>query len=482
MKSLLVSMALLLASTATAREASVDLRGEAAPAAAGKPYAARNLPDRIILNPGADPAREMAISWRTDGAQATAEAELAALLPSPGFGANARKLAGESTPAVSENGAAVHHRLRFTDLQPDTAYAYRVKGAAGWSEWHQFRTAAAEARPFRFLYFGDTQNSIREFGSLAWRRALLQAGNPALMVHAGDLVGSRDDLVHDDEWGEWTANGGWALATIPQLVAAGNHEYVDVELPHGEESRKLAPHWPLTFALPANGAPGTEPTTYATQWQGVRFVVLDGTSALDLGTRDAQTRWLDAQLAAPGAQWKVVVMHQPIYTCARPQDTEKLKEAWQPLFEKHGVDLVLQGHDHCYSRLTADAGRDAGAKARAAGGHQGPVYMVSVAGSKMYGLNDRSATQPDRVAEDSSLFQIVDVDGSTLRLRAYLNTGMLYDGFDLLKGQDGRNRLTAVAETMAARRCTGPAQLPDADMPSDRLGPDGLLCNAYVKD
>jgi len=481
---LLASIALATIScAASARQADVvDLRGEQAPAAVGQPYAARNLPDRIVLSPAADPSTGMAVSWRTDILQADAVAELAELVPSPTFGRRANIIGGVSTATTSENGEARYHKARFTDLKPDTAYAYRVKGSAGFSEWHQFRTASAQPDAFRFIYFGDTQNSILDIGSLAWRRALLQAGNPQLVLHAGDLVSSRDDMVHDDEWGQWTQAGGWALATIPQVMATGNHEYVDDILPDGSESRRLGAHWPVMFALPGNGAPGAEATTYSVDYQGARFIVLDGTSALDLGTLQAQTAWLEARLVEQGPAWKIVLFHQPLFTCARPNDTRVLKEAWKEIFERHGVDLVLQGHDHCYSRLTAEAGRDAGVAARAAGETQGPVYLVSVAGSKMYGLNDRSPLQPDRVAEDTSLFQIVDVSGDRLKLRTHLNTGVLYDGFDLIKGPNGNRLEELAADVPEVRRCSGPAQVVDGPMPADRLGPDGLTCTAEVKD
>lgn len=460
----------------------IDLSGEAAPAAPGQPYAARNLPDRIILSPGADPATEMGVSWRTDMAAGETLAELAELVPAPNFGLRAEKVAGENVGTVSENGTALYHKVRLAGLKPGTAYAYRVKGSAGFSEWHQFRTASAGAAPFRFIYMGDTQNRILDIGSIGWRRALLQAGNPALMAHAGDLVASRDDMTHDDEWGEWAATGGWALATIPQLPAAGNHEYVDLIQPDGSESRQLGKHWPIMFNLPGNGAQAAPLTTYFADYQGVRFVVLDGTSALDLGSLESQTAWLEARLAEAPGPWKIVLFHQPIFTCARPGDTPVLKAAWKPLFEKHKVDLVLQGHDHCYGRLTSEAGRDAGIEARAGGAMQGPVYMVSVAGAKMYGLNDRADTQPDRAAEDTSLFQVIDIAPGRLSLRAYLNTGVLYDGFDLVKAQGG-NRLEELPDDLPAmRRCSGPPQLVDQPMPTDRVGPDGLPCTAEVKD
>jgi len=475
-------LAASLAATGAAQDMPIDLRGEVAPAAPGQPYAARNLPDRIVLSTGSEPATEMRVSWRTDMAAGETIAELAELVPAPNFGLRATQVTGENVATDSENGAARYHKVSFTGLKPGTAYAYRVKGAAGFSEWHQFRTASADAAPFRFIYMGDTQNRILDIGSIGWRRALLQAGNPAVMVHAGDLVASRDDMTHDDEWGEWTATGGWALATIPQIPAPGNHEYVDLIQPDGSETRQLGGHWPLMFNLPANGAEDAPLTTYFTDYQGVRFVVMDGTSALDLGSLESQTEWLDARLAEAPGPWKIVLFHQPIFTCARPGDTPVLKAAWKPLFEKHKVDLVLQGHDHCYGRLTSEAGRDAGIEARAGGAMQGPVYMVSVAGAKMYGLNDRADTQPDRVAEDTSLFQVIDVAPDRLALRAYLNTGVLYDGFDLVKGEGGNRLEELPGDLPTVRRCSGPPQLIDQPMPENRLGPDGLPCTAEVKD
>jgi acid phosphatase type 7 len=435
----------------------------------GTPYAPRSIPDRIVLTAGADPARVMAVAFRTDRAQMTAEAQIALAVDGPTIEREARTVTGTTTSIDSANGPANYHQVRFAGLEPDRVYAYRVKGAAGWSEWFQFRTAATTFKPFRFLYLGDTQNGILTYASRVIRQGFAE-GRIALTVHAGDLAAQRDDLDHDDEWGEWNQAGGYNYSQIPQLPATGNHEFVDVTLPGGAESRKLGPYWPLQFALPSNGADGVKATTYYVDYQGVRFIILDGTSALDLGALDSQTRWLDATLAASPATWNVVLFHQPIFTCARPNDTEVLKRAWKPIFDKRRVDLVLQGHDHCYSRLTAPAGRATGKAARARGDAQGPVYLVSVTGSKMYGLNDRARTQPDRVAEATELFQTVDVEEQRLRFRTYTASGLLYDGFDLTRGNDGRNYLAELPDKLpAVRTCT------------DAVGPDGGACVARGK-
>lgn len=440
-----------------------------APALAASIDAAHGMPDRIVLSPGADPAREMAVAYRTDVHQPETFAEITPAGDGPAGPHSSLTSSGQSRPLVTQNGPALHHQVRFTGLRPDTAYLYRVRGSGGWSEWFQFRTAAAEPRAFSFLYFGDAQNDVHSRASRVFRQAFLSTASPALAVHAGDLVNQRGDDVHDDEWAGWAEAGGHLFASVPQLPAAGNHEYVDAVAADGSETRELGPHWPLAFALPDNGATGAEATTYHIDYQGVRFIILDGTAALDLGALESQTRWLETLLASNPNRWTVLLFHQPLFTCARPEDTIELQRAWRPLIERHGVDLVLQGHDHCYSRLTDPAGREASAAARSVGSPQGPVYMVSVAGPKMYGLNDRADHQPDRTAEDTQLYQSVRVEQDRLAVRSHTATGRLYDAFDIVRLADGSKRLEEPGGVPEERRCDGGA------------GPDGAACTARPK-
>lgn len=471
----LTVMALTLAAPAVQAQVPAAPDPEVTPPpihAPGGRYAARGWADRIVLTPAADAARGAAVAWRTDVRQTTAEAQIAEEIDGPLLGHAAVTVAGVSAPIANENGAALYHQVRFENLRPSTRYVYRVRAADGWSEWLPFRTASAQPEPFRIIYLGDTQNDILEVASRVIRSAFREAGPAAVVLHAGDLVAQREVKVHDDEWGEWTEAGGRAYAMTPQIPATGNHEYVDHILPDGAESRVLGPHWPLQFALPANGAPGAEATTYFVDYQGVRFIILDGTAALDLGALESQTLWLDRVLAESPAQWNIAVFHQPIFTCARPNDTEALKAAWKPIFDARGIDLVLQGHDHCYGRVSDPEGASASRAASDAGRPQGPVYVVSVVGAKMYGLNDRADTQPVRAAENTELYQLIDVDTDRLLFRAFTATGRLYDAFTLVKGEDGRNRLIEApeADLVALRRCSG-AQ-----------GPDNRPCTAEIKD
>ena len=105
-----------------------------------------------------------------------------------------------------------------------------------------------------------------------------------------------------------------------------------------------------------------------------------------------------------------------------------------PIIDRHEVDLVLQGHDHTYGRT-----RNVRSGLSVRDDDSGTVYVVSVSGPKMC----ESAVHPlmRRVAEDTQLYQIIEVDGDELVYRAYTATGELYDAFNLTKGENGVNQL-----------------------------------------
>src|SRR5690606_37426213 len=112
-------------------------------------------------------------------------------------------------------------------------YAYRVRGGNTWSEWFQFRTAGGDFAPISFLYFGDAQNSIKSHFSRVIREAWRELPGAKLMLHAGDLVNTREG-IHDDEWGEWFEAGGFLHAMVASLPVAGNHKFLNREEANGE--------------------------------------------------------------------------------------------------------------------------------------------------------------------------------------------------------------------------------------------------------
>jgi hypothetical protein len=421
----------------------------------GEPrYQPTAYPDRIILTFAGDPARTQAVTWRTYPGVTEAVAEIAVAGDSPGLHLDTRTVTGVTTPLEAENGMAHHHSVVFRDLRPGTLYAYRVGGAGTWSEWFQFRTASSTFVPFSFLYFGDAQNAVKSHFSRTIRQAALDRPDARLMIHAGDLVNLRAGN-HDDEWGEWFEAGAWLHGMIPSLPATGNHEHVSEPGPDGSSQRVLSPHWPVQFTFPDNGPEGMEETVYYVDFQGVRFIALNSTAAVYDNAPDRvreQAAWLEEVLRDNPNRWTVVTFHHPVVSVARGRDNPALQEHWQPLLERYGVDLVLQGHDHAYGR-----GSNLGEGTMAWSGTTGTMYVVSVAGPKMYLASEEALEIMDRVGEDVQLYQTIRVEWDRIVYESRTTTGGLYDAFELHKGEEGApNRLVDLRPGTAEQVCGRP--------------------------
>jgi len=388
-------------------------------------------PDRIVLTWTDDPATSQAVTWRTAvhlDSIGHAVAELTLATAHGGYGKvqgmrdSAVVLPAKSEVLETDLGTASYHSVEFKGLLPETLYAYRVGDGVNWSEWFQFRTASRQRKPFKFVYFGDAQNELKSQWSRVVRQAYTHAGDARFFIHAGDLINTYN---RDADWGEWFYAAGWINGMLPSIVAAGNHEYGAGEL--GE--RSLSAHWRPQFALPEHGPQGLEESAYYIDYQGVRIVVLNSNEGLE-----AQAAWLDGVLGDNPQAWTVLTFHHPVFSSADGRDNKELRALWQPIIDRHRVDLVLQGHDHTYARSRNVRG---GMSVR--DDRSGTVYVVSVSGPKMY----ESSVHPlmRRIAEDTQLYQVIEIDGSELVYRAYMATGELYDAFNLSKQESGVNKL-----------------------------------------
>lgn len=387
-------------------------------------YQASPYPDRIILLPGTQGQLSYQVSWRTSDAVAFAEAEIAKADSSPALAVGATQVSGNTERLIAGNGPAHHHVVEFSGLESNTLYAYRVKGLDSWSEWFQFRTANTEnSFPFRILYFGDAQNSVKSLFARVVRQAILSTQQPALVIHAGDMIDRMQN--QDNNWGEWFDAVGWLAPSVLQLAVTGNHEYNETVTPP-----QRVPQWDAQFVSAQNGPSGFEQTVFFTDYQQVRFVVLDSTRAIhDEDAARVQAQWLQQVLANNSeSRWTVVIYHHPMMSVSHGVENQMLARHWRPLFEQYGVDLVLQGHDHVY-------GRDASAVSG------GPVYVVSVAGPKMNLVSEAAQAAMSVTGEDVQLFQSIEFSGQQLSYESRTVSGAVYDSFMLQRLPDGSKTL-----------------------------------------
>lgn len=441
-------------------------------------------PDRLVTTLPDDPAKSFAVTWRTDDSVGEAVAEIAPALPDARFDVAATQVQADTQPLeldrVHRLGETseipfnvglepVHfHSVTFHDLEPDSLYAYRVRGAEGaWSEWFQIRTAPLEG-PVSFIYLGDAQNGILSHWARTVRAAFRHAQDARFILHAGDLV---NRASRDYEWAQWFKSVGFIHGMIPAIPVAGNHEYDRLGLPEDTTQRMLSIMWRPQFTLPVvESLPSVlHETVYEVRYhRDLHIFVLDTQG----GQIAEQAAWLDERLGESDAKWRVVTMHHPTFSSGAERDNAERRALFLPVLLRHEVDLVLQGHDHTYSRglILDDASRTADeAPVRIQAGDERRVtsmFVNSVSGAKQYQLKEdrwdgyiEDDVILQQAAENTQFYQVVEVDGDRMRYASFTATGERYDAFVMEKGPDGSKLIVPGSEYRASERLfenTGP--------------------------
>lgn len=403
-------------------------------------------PTRVILGWTSDPAHSQAVSWRTEKLAATPQVQFSVSSANPDFVKSAFAVKAIGAAFDAGNGKIVGaYRANLENLNPQTRYLYRVGDGKNWSEWFPFRTASPDPAKFRFIYLGDAQNEIRSRWSRVIHAAYAKAPNAAFIVHAGDLVseGYKDDL-----WGEWHDSMGFIAASVPSLPAPGNHE---LEKPRDAPKTDALPAiWRQQFSYPANGPDIPENESYFVDYQGVRIIVLNVNVLENEKNFEANrpkamqmASWLEKALKNNPNRWTIVVQHQGLYSMAHQRNYVKMREVLLPLYDRYGVDLVLQGHDHIYARSKKLAGGKP-----VASDAPGTVYMISVAGPKMYEVDKLFEPLMVKYIENTQMFQTIDVEPGKLVLHAYSAESEELDGFQIEK-KNGKSIYSDLANATA---------------------------------
>jgi 3',5'-cyclic AMP phosphodiesterase CpdA len=140
---------------------------------------------------------------------------------------------------------------------------------------------------------------------------------------------------------------------------------------------------------------------YAFTYGNVGFVALDANDVsyeipANFGYTDGrQTAWLDRKLAELRADasvdFIVVFFHHCAYSTSSHASDGGVRAAWLPLFAKHRVDLVINGHNHVYERTDAvkngEVGRPVPIGASTDPARDGIVYVTAGGGGRdLYGF------------------------------------------------------------------------------------------------
>ena len=362
------------------------------------------------------------------------------------------------------------NKVTVKGLAENTQYYYQVLKNGEWTEAEEYSTKSFSS--FSFLYVGDPQigaskgqtseegdkmnsaggevtsdadaNLAARNDAYNWnevlKKALKEHSNVSFMVSAGDQVNAAQN---EREYAGYL--GAEALKSLPVSTTIGNHD-------SGSNQYSLHYNNPNASAVEAAGytegktAAGTD---YYYTYGDVLFIVLD-TNNYNCATHENVIK--KAISENQDTKWRVVMFHQDIYGSGldhSDSDGIVLRTQLTPIFDENDIDVVLQGHDHTYSRtyqLTGDGEEHkaydssnykddenfldenncyivkSDTKSGTIVNPEGTVYMEanSSTGSKFYNL---IPTQQDYIAERSQTwtpsYSVISVDEDSFSITTY---------------------------------------------------------------
>jgi len=373
------------AAPANARPANAGAAAAIGPAGAVTPQArsrAETPPvEGLHLQFGAAAARTVVVSWHTLRPVTAARVLLGTR--AGGYQRSYPATATSYTDAASGQVVFAHH-AQLEELEPDRDYLYLAVHADAEPEAGSFRTAPEGRARFTFTSFGD--QGTPTLGRAYTVPAGVTLPNPPAFVNdnlgspaAADTVAGIEriqplfhlfngDLCYANlaqdrvrTWWDFWRNNTRSARHRPWMPAAGNHEN---ELGNGPIGYAA---YQTYFSVPpaAGQTDVTHGLWYSFTVGSVKVISLanddvcyqDGGNSYVRGySNGAQKAWLTKELASarnhPEVDWVVVCMHQvAISTADRFNGADlAIRQEWLPLFEAHGVDLVVCGHEHHYER------------------------------------------------------------------------------------------------------------------------------------
>jgi len=335
------------------------------------------------------------------------------------------------TSKVTSRSTHNIHKAKISGLAHATTYNYVLLG--------ENNTASAiltitTGSPDSFSFFAVADIQIGGSGSISkdtesWINTLnIAAANfpeARFIISAGDQtdVGSRqsdyDGLLRPAQ-----------LSALPLSPSVGNHD---------SGSQLYPDHFYLPHAI--YYSTGATNFDYWYLYGNALFIVLNSNNTSMSQYREIYIRNIINK--NPEATWKIVLFHQGPYSEFRV-DKESYKiniiNNWIPLFESVGVDVVISGHDHAYTRtyqMLGNAPQKNQSWLDAAGNPQkdesgllyntvlnpaGIVYFTlnSASGSKYYSIRYTPRYFSAKNSQNNRpSFSVAEVTGDSFSLAAY---------------------------------------------------------------
>lgn len=369
--------------------------------------------DNVVLGVGKDES-ERNLNWYTT-AREDSEVQWAkadgTTFPSEYNTAKALTERADSTPVKFSNSATI------TGLELNTEYVYRLKCGDEYSDVYNFKTGSTDN--FSFIVFGDVQLGSRTGDIEYWSTVLDKVDaslNSDFYISVGDQVNNYNGP--ENEYSGFITEH---LASNTIATVKGNHDVDDVA---------YAEHFNVPNEL------SEKISNYYFAYNNVLFIGLDNVRGSDENHKNTIAEAINTH---PECDWRIVIMHYAPFSAGRhgTNDTSvtDLRSNLIPYFETYGIDVVLGGHDHIYTRTYLMDGEEVMAD-QSTIDTDGILYITAGSSCKKFYDTSYVNTNAEFVAYTyynyNSVVMQFEVSGGSLSFKTYLTESMsVIDSYEL---------------------------------------------------
>ena len=327
------------------------------------------------------------------------------------------------------------NQVTLDGLEPDTEYMYRFSNGDAVSEVKTFKTGGTG--DFSFFAAGDPQ--IGSGGPLngkeGWDKTLNLLpeldSSASFLLSLGDQVQAGKD---EEEYDAYINREGFNGLTLAPII--GNHD--DRGNAHEE-------HFKVSNVQ--NEGKSNAGSNYYYVYNNTLFICLNSNNK-DYGEHKVTIEKAIAE--NPNVKWRVVTFHHPPYTVARhalDKYITDMRSTLVPILKENKIDLVLNGHDHVYTRTHVMDGTkpiiewENGEEGKAPSEYVNPkgiIYVTtnSASGSKFYDIMQDKKFEYSAVKNQEKVPNIsnVKVTDNSIEVTTYRTSDKsIVDSFKIVK-------------------------------------------------
>lgn len=397
----------------------------------------------IVISPGKD-SSQLNFNWYSNNSKGTPIVQVALKSDASGSAFPINKASTFQGQTGLGNNGAMANKVSCSGFKESTQYVYRLGDGTNWSPMYSYNTYMTSR--YSFLFAGDPQ--IGAGGDInkdtaGWEDTINKATtlfkDNSFMISVGDQINNGKEL--NGQSNELEYSGYFApkqFTSLPISAIAGNHETYGP----GHITHFNCPNLSTKYGIFSGEL--TTGTDYYFTYGNVLYLMLNSN---DMNEEDHKQFMKDAIAKNPNAKWRVAVLHHSVYSSADHETDEDIIErrnTLPPIFDSLGIDVVLDGHDHCYTRTYQMQGGQAikNQTVDASGNIVNPkgiVYITanSASGSKYYemrypGVNNSYEAVKQQIHIPT--FSRITVDNNSFKIVTYRTDTMAQtDSYTLVK-------------------------------------------------